>query len=74
MFVYDCRCIILQQCVYMKYHIYKILYNILQLYDMEPEGLAMAHEVSVAWNSSKWTTLVYEPHENYLYMYINHKP
>ena len=41
---------------------------------MEPEGLAMAHEVSVARNSSKWTTLVYEPHENYLYMYINHKP
>ena len=55
-------------------YIYKILYNILQLYDMEPEGLAMAHEVSVARNSSKWTTLVYEPHENYLYMYINHKP
>ena len=44
MFVYDCICIILQQCAYMKYNIYIILYNILQLYDMEPEGLAMAHE------------------------------
>lgn len=81
MFVYDCICISSYSSVYIWSIIYIILNNILQLYDMEPEGLAMAHEVTVARNShpssspkSKWTTLVYEPHENYVYMYIYHKP